>query len=117
MPEDVSPERSYTSPPPGEKPAAPEGTEAHEQSYPLEEAMKAQAALRSAARMPPERFPLPEIIGMFSDEIDVLRENGRPDEEIAAIIAGNSTMRVTAEEIRKFYASPADRHKGPPGSA
>lgn len=116
MPEDVKEERSYTSPPPGEQPVSADQTEAHEQSYPLEEAMKAQAALRSAAKMPPERFPLPEIIAMFSDEIEKLREMGRPDNEIAAIISGNSIMRVTEEEIAKFYASPEDRKKGPLGS-
>lgn len=113
MPEDVSPDRHYTSPPPGEKPVSVDATEAHQQNYPLEEALKAQAALRTAARMPPERFPLPEIIGMFSDEIEALRNQGRPDDEIAAIICGSSTMRVTAEELQKFYASPEDRHKAP----
>jgi hypothetical protein len=116
MPDDISQERSYNSPPPGEKPVAADQTEAHEQSYPLDEAMKAQAALRSAARMPPERFPLPQIIGMFSDEIETLRNQGRPDNEIAAIISGNSIMRVTADEIQKFYATPEDRHKDPQGS-
>jgi hypothetical protein len=113
MPDDVKEDRNYNSPPPGEKPVAADHTEAHEQSYPLEEAMKAQAALRSAARMPPERFPLPQIISMFSDEIESLRNQGRPDSEIAAIIAGSCTMRVTEAEIQKFYASPEARQKAP----
>ena len=116
MPEDVKEERSYTTTSPGEAPVAADKTEPHEQGYPLEEAMKAQSALRSAARMSPERFPLPQIIGMFSDEIEALRNQGRPDDEIAAIIAGSSTMRVTAEEIQKFYATPEQRGKGPLGS-
>lgn len=113
MPEDVKNDRSYTSPPPGDPPVAADQTESHEQSYPLEEAMKAQAALRSAARMPAERFPLPQIVGMFSDEIDALRNQGRPDNEIAAIICGNSTLRVSEDDVQKFYASPEDRHKPP----
>jgi hypothetical protein len=116
MPEDVNPDRNYNSPPPGEKPVAADRTEPHQQSYPLEEAMKAQAALRTAARMPPERFPLPQIIAMFSDEIEALRNQGRPDNEIAAIIAGASTMHVTANEIRQFYASPEQRQKEPLGA-
>ena len=115
MPDDVQEDRNYNSPPPGDPPVALDRTEAHEQNYTLEEAMKAQAALRSAARMPPERFPLPQIIGMFSDEIEALRNAGRPDQEIAAIISGSSTMRVTEAEIQKFYASPEDRKKGPLG--
>ena len=116
MPEDVKEDRNYNSPPPGEPPVAADHTEAEEQSYPLEEAMKAQAALRSAAKMPPERFPLSQIIGMFSDEIEKLRTMGRPDDEIAAIIAGSSTMRVTADEIARFYATPEQRHKAPLGA-
>lgn len=116
MPDDVQEERAYTGPPPGDPPAEPGHTAAEEQSYPLEEAMKAQAALRTAARMPRERFPLPQIIGMFSDEIEKLRKDGRPDNEIAAIISGSSILRVTEEEIQKFYATPEDRHKGPLGS-
>ena len=115
MPDDVQEERSYTSQPPDQPAVAADKTKPHEQSYPLEEAMKAQAALRSAARMPPERFPLPQIISMFSDEIEALRNQGRPDDEIAAIIAGSSTMRVTANEIQKFYSSPEARGKGPLG--
>ena len=116
MADDVKPERSYTGPPPGEPPVAVDRTEPKEQSYPLEEAMKAQAALRSAAHMPAERYPLPQLISMFSDEIDALRKQGRPDDEIAAIIAGSSTMNVTAGEILKFYASPEKRRRGPLGN-
>ncbi|GAA3770968.1 hypothetical protein [Terriglobus aquaticus] len=116
MPEDINPDRNYNSPPPGQAPVAADQTEAHEQSYPLEEAMKAQAALRTAARMPPERFPLPQIIAMFSDEIEALRNQGRPDKEIAMIISGASTMRVTEAEIQKFYATPEQRQKEPLGA-
>ena len=116
MPEDVNPDRSYQAPSPMAGAGDVGQTGAGEQRYPLEEALQAQAALRSAARMPPERFPLPEIIGMFSDEIDALRKLGRPDNEIAAIISGSSTMRVSAEEIQKFYATPEDRKKGPLGA-
>ncbi len=117
MADDVQNERSYNTTPPGEAPASPgENTRPEDQSYPLEEAMKAQAALRTAARMPPERFPLAQIIGMFSDEIEVLRKNGRPDNEIAAIISGSSILRVTADEIRKFYATPEERRKNTLGA-
>lgn len=113
MPEDVSPDRSYTSPPPGDPPASVDHTDPEEQSYPLEEAMKAQAALRSAARLSPERFPLSQIIGMFSAEIEKLRAMGRPDSEIAALITGNSIISVTADEIARFYASQEERQKTP----
>lgn len=116
MADDVQNERSYNTTPPGEAPADPgENTRPEDQRYPLEEAIKAQSALRTAARMPPERFPLPQIIGMFSDEIEALRNAGRPDNEIAAIISGNSILRVTSEEIQRFYTTPEDRRKKPTG--
>jgi len=96
-------------------PTKPNDTAEHnkpeEQAYPLEEILKAQGALRSAAKMPPERFPLPYAIGMFSDEIDVLRQKGRPDNEIAAIISGNSVIQVDADCLQRFYVAPQNRQR------
>ncbi len=94
--------------PEGIEPTAPE-----HQAFPLEEVMKAQSALRSAARMPPERYPLPQIIGMLSDEIEALRTRGLNDTEIATLIGGNSLIKLEAETIGKYYASPEQRGKAP----
>ena len=78
----------------------------------LDEALKAQKALRDAAGSGPEEFPLPAFIGMISDEVETLRGMGKSDDEIAAIIQANSSIRITAEEIREHYATPEQRHSG-----
>ncbi len=93
-----------TNAPDGLEPTAPE-----DQMFPLEEIMKAQNTLRGVAHMVPERFPLPFIIGMLSDEIEALRQRGRNDDDIAALISGNSLIKVEAETIRKYYAEPGTR--------
>ena len=101
--------REYDSPSP--QISLTEKTAPEDQAYPLEEVMKAQSVLRSAARMAPERYPLPQIIGMLSDEIQALREKGRSDDEIAAIITGNSLIHVDADCLQRFYATPEQRGK------
>ena len=78
-------------------------------SYPLEEALKAQKALRDAAALEPEMFPIQAFIGMISDEIQHLREMGRTDEEIAGIIKSNSKIDITADDIQENYATPEQR--------
>jgi hypothetical protein len=79
--------------------------------YPVEEAVKAQKALRTAAGLGPEMFPLQAFVGMISDEIDLLRKCGKSDEQIAAVVCRNSSIRITAEEITQNYASPEDRNQ------
>ncbi len=78
-------------------------------TYPVEEALRAQKALRDAAGLAPEQFPVEAFVGMISDEIDVLRSQGRSDEEIASLVANNSGIQITAEEIRANYAPIEDR--------
>lgn len=79
-------------------------------TYPIEEALRAQKALRDAAGLGPEMFPIEAFVGMISDEIENLRSRGKTDSEIAALIMENSTIEITAEEIFKNYASRQDRH-------
>jgi hypothetical protein len=55
-------------------------------------------------------FPVQAFIGMISDEIEVLREQGHTDEDIANLITSNSAISVTADEIAKNYATPQQRH-------
>lgn len=78
--------------------------------YPLEEAMKAQKALRNAAGLAPEQFPIEAFVGMISDEVELLRERGKSDEDIAAMIRQHSAIEITADEIATNYASPEERH-------
>jgi hypothetical protein len=79
-------------------------------TYPLEEALRAQKALRSMAGLGPEQFPIQAFVGMISDEIEALRNQGRSDEEIAQAISQNSKIAISGTEIRENYASPEERH-------
>ena len=78
--------------------------------YPIDQALRAQKALRDAAGLGPEMFPVEAFVGMISDEIEKLRSQGKTDNEIAALITENSSIQITAEEISANYASPEDRH-------
>ena len=80
--------------------------------YPIEEALKAQTALREASGLGPEMFPIQAFVGMISDEVDALRKRGKTDEQIAQIIRGSSSIEITPEEIAANYAPPEERHHG-----
>lgn len=79
-------------------------------TYPLEEALRAQKALRDFAGLEPEAFPIEAFVGMVSDEIEQLRNQGRTDTEIAQVISANSAIQITEAEIARNYASPEQRH-------
>lgn len=79
-------------------------------TYPIEQALRAQKAMKDAAGLGPEMFPIEAIVGMISDEIEKLRLQGKSDSEIAALIKENSAIDITAEEISENYASPEERH-------
>ena len=76
----------------------------------LQAALQAQNALRSSAGLEPELFPIPEFVGMISDEIEQLRNQGKSDEEIAAIIRSSSPIEITAHDISQHYAPPEARN-------
>lgn len=78
-------------------------------TFPIEEALQAQQSLRAAAGLEPEQFPIEAFVGMISDEIELLREQGRSDAEIAAMIRDNSAIEISGEEIRDHYAPPRAR--------
>jgi len=80
------------------------------QTISLQQALRAQKALRDAAGLAEERFPITEFVGMISDEIEQLRKQGKTDEEIAAVIEHGSEVKVTAQEIAANYASAERRH-------
>lgn len=80
-------------------------------TYPIEEALRAQSALRSAAGLEPEQFPIQSFVGMISDEIETLRTQGRTDDEIAALIRHNSNIQISSDEISANYAPPEQRHQ------
>ena len=76
----------------------------------LEQALRAQKAMRDAAGMPPERFPVEAFVGMISDEIDALRQQGHSDEQIAQLIRENANVSITAKELEENYAPVEMRH-------
>ncbi len=81
--------------------------------FPLEEALKAQKALRDAAGLPPEQFPMQAFVGMISDEVESLRQRGKTDEDIVALIRQSSAIELTVAELAENYASPEARgHHG-----
>lgn len=80
-------------------------------TYSLEEALKAQKALRDAAGLGEEKFPIQAFVGMISDEVEALRKRGKSDEEIATLIESNSKIQISASEIAENYASPDERHQ------
>jgi hypothetical protein len=80
-------------------------------TYSLEQAVRAQKALRDAAGLGPERFPVQAFVGMISDEIEKLHSQGKSDQEIATLIAANSNIKITAAEIAEHYASPEERQQ------
>jgi hypothetical protein len=79
-------------------------------TYPIEQALRAQKALREAAGLTPEMFPIEAFVGMISDEVETLRSQGKTDEDIASLIQAHSGIQITAFEIAKNYASPDQRH-------
>lgn len=83
-----------------------------QKAYPLEEALRAQKALRDLAGLQPEMFPVQAFVGMISDEIEELRRAGHSDRQIAETIQRNSKIAITPEEIASFYA-PGDQRHGP----
>ena len=80
--------------------------------YPVEQAVLAHKALREAAGLAPELFPLPAFVGMVSDEIEVLRGKGMSDQEIADIVRSHSAIEISADEIAEHYAPPENRRRG-----
>jgi len=83
-----------------------------EKTYPIEEALRAQNALRKIAGLAPEQFPVAAFVGMISDEIEILRRKGHTDQQIADAISKNSSIAITPEDIAANYATPQQRHPG-----
>lgn len=80
--------------------------------FTLEQAMRAQQALRQAAALPPEQFPLEAFVGMISDEMEALRKAGKSDEEITEIVNRAAQTQLSTSDIASNYATPEERHRG-----
>ena len=78
-----------------------------ETTFSLAEALAVQKALREASGAEEEVFDLADVIGMVSDEIDMLKDQGRSEADIAAMIKQATGKPVTADDVQKYYV-PAD---------
>ena len=81
-------------------------------TFTVEQALKAQQALRDSAALPPERFPLPAFIGMLSDEIETLRTAGKTDDEITGLINKAAGTDLSVSDVAENFASPEERQRG-----
>jgi hypothetical protein len=75
------------------------------------EALLAQKALREAAGLEPEVFPIESFVALISNEIDVLRKIGKSDAEIARMIEAYSNIRISGSEISEYYVALECRRK------
>ena len=87
-------------------------SEQREPMYTVEQAIQAQRALRAAAGAAEELFPIQAFVGMISDEIQMLREQGKTDEEIAGLIQKSSEIKITSADLESHYATPEQRRRG-----
>jgi hypothetical protein len=80
--------------------------------YSAGDAATANAVLRAALGLAPQRFGTEQFVGMISDEVEQLRAAGKTDADIARILADGG-LDVSADAIAQFYAGPEERR--PPG--
>jgi hypothetical protein len=80
-------------------------------TFTLEQALKAQQALRKAADLPAEEFPIQAFVGMLSDEIEALHQKGKTYEEITQLINYAAQADLSTSSVRENYASPGDRKR------
>ncbi|MBJ6123298.1 hypothetical protein [Sphingomonas mollis] len=83
-------------------------------SFTLPEALRAQQHLRETLGLGEERFPVPAFVNMISDEIEQLRDTGRSDAEIAALIEQASGHELSPDDLARYY-TPADERHGHEG--
>ena len=76
----------------------------------LEEALRAQKALRDLAGLKEEVFPISSFVGMVSDEIEILRNQGHSDDEIVRTIEEHSSIKISEDDLAANYAPPEQRH-------
>jgi hypothetical protein len=79
-------------------------------AFTLPEALRTQKHMRDALGLGEERFPVPAFINMVSDEVEQLRDVGRTDGEIAALVEESSRHALTEAEFARYYTPAEDRH-------
>ena len=79
--------------------------------FTLDESIRAQKAMRDALDMPDEMFPIPAFVGMVSDEIEKLRNAGRSDADIVAIVRKATGKDIPPDALAEHYATPEERDR------
>ncbi|MDX2266081.1 MAG: hypothetical protein NW215_14065 [Hyphomicrobiales bacterium] len=82
---------------------------AKETMFTLADFLTAQKALRDASGAEEETFNIEELIGMASDEIEMLKDQGKSDDEIAALMQKATGKPVTGAEVKEHYLTPEER--------
>lgn len=81
-------------------------------TFSLDEAIKAQRSLRQALGLGEERFEVSEFVEMISDEIEQMRDAGKTDADITAVVAEATGHQMDPADLERHYIAPEDRHGG-----
>ncbi len=81
-------------------------------TFSLDEAIKAQRSLRQVLGLGEERFEVSEFVEMISDEIEQMRDAGKTNEDIVAVVAEATGHRMDPADLDRHYIAPEDRHGG-----
>lgn len=81
-------------------------------TFSLDEAIQAQKSLRAALGLGEERFEVSEFVEMISDEIEQMRDAGKTNDDIAAVVAEATGHRMDPADLDRHYIAPEDRHGG-----
>jgi hypothetical protein len=73
-------------------------------TFTLAEALNAQKSLRETAGGKEEPLDLVDFAGLAAEEIDLLQEQGKSWDDIAAMISKSTGQKVTGPELEQAYA-------------
>lgn len=81
-------------------------------TFSIDEAIRAQRALRQALGLGDERFEVSELVEMISDEIEQMKDDGKSSADIVAVIAEATGHCIDPANIDRHYVPADARHGG-----
>ncbi len=78
---------------------------ADKSTFTLAEALNAQKALREASGAKEEPLDLTDLAGIAAEEIELLQEQGKSWDDMAAMVQSVTGKTVTGAELEKAYGS------------
>ncbi|MBU1384380.1 MAG: hypothetical protein ACK4JY_08760 [Brevundimonas sp.] len=81
-------------------------------TFTLDEAIKAQRSLRQVLGLGEERFEVSEFVQMISDEIEQMRDAGKTNDDIAAVVAEATGHRMDPADLDRHYVAAEHRYGG-----